>query len=90
MFSMVDAPPDCELSDASTKIRVLELGKNNWDAIRDVAHSGSQEEAFYVMDVDDIIGKHNEWKLKMPRITTFYGNFYILVRLIILSINVGI
>ena len=75
MLSMVDASADGQLADAAPKIHVLEPGKENWDVIRDVAHSGVQEEAFYVMDVDDIIRKHNEWKLEMPRVATFYGYF---------------
>lgn len=56
------------------KIHVLEPGRENWDVIRDVAHSGVQEEAFYVLDVGDIVRKHKEWKLKMPRVSPFYGN----------------
>ena len=75
MLSMVDESADCQLTDAAPKIHVMELGKKNRDFIRDVAHSGIQEEAFYVMDVDDIIRKHNEWKLGMPRVATFYGYF---------------
>lgn len=59
------------------KIHVLEPGKENWDVIRGVAHSGVQEEAFYVLDVGDIIRKHKEWKLKMPRVAPFYGIAYI-------------
>ncbi len=73
MLSMVDASAD--QVDAIPKIHVLEPGKENWDVIRDVAHSGVQEEAFYVMDIGDIIRKHKEWKLKMPRVAPFYGNF---------------
>lgn len=59
---------------AFTKIHVLEPGKDQWDVIRDVANSGVQEEAFYVLDVGDIVRKHKEWKLKLPRVTPFYGN----------------
>ena len=73
MLSMVDASADCQLADGAPKIHVLEPGKENWDVIRDVAHSGVQEEAFYVLDVGDIIRKHKEWKLKMPRVAPFYG-----------------
>ncbi|XP_057377683.1 ornithine decarboxylase-like [Daphnia carinata] len=71
MLSMVDASAD--QADAIPKIHVLEPGKENWDVIRDVAHSGVQEEAFYVMDIGDIIRKHKEWKLKMPRVAPFYA-----------------
>ena len=59
---------------APPKIHVLEPGKENWDVIRDVANSGVQEEAFYVLDVGDLIRKHKDWKLKMPRVAPFYGN----------------
>ena len=57
----------------SQKMRVLEPGKGTWDVIREIAYSGVQDDTFYVLDVDDIIRKHNEWKLKMPRVTRFYG-----------------
>ena len=57
------------------KIHVLDAGKENWDVIRDIAHSGVQEEAFYVLDMGDIVRKHKEWKLKLPRVQPFYGNF---------------
>lgn len=58
---------------AFTKIHVLEPGKDQWDVIRDVANSGVQEEAFYVLDVGDIVRKHKEWKLKLPRVAPFYA-----------------
>ena len=32
-----------------------------------------QEEAFYVLDVGDIISKHNQWKRKLPRVEPHYG-----------------
>lgn len=58
----------------SHEMRVLEPGKGTWDVIREIAHSGVQDDTFYVLDVDDIVRKHTEWKLKMPRVTPFYGN----------------
>ena len=71
---MLSAASDIDIAvDGSPKIHVLEPGKENWDVIRGVAHSGVQEEAFYVLDVGDIIRKHKEWKLKMPRVSPFYG-----------------
>jgi hypothetical protein len=33
-----------------------------------------QEEAFYVCDVGDVVRKHKEWKLKLPRVEPHYGN----------------
>ena len=39
-----------------------------------ILHSGQvQEEAFYVCDIGDIVHKHREWKLKMPRVEPHYG-----------------
>lgn len=63
----------------SPKIHVLESGKKNWDVIRDVAHSGIQEDAFYILDLGDIIRKHKEWILSMPRVTPFYGKLLHLI-----------
>lgn len=64
---------NCSEDAVFTKIHVLEPGKDQWDVIRDVANSGAQEEAFYVLDVGDIVRKHKEWKLKLPRVTPFYA-----------------
>lgn len=57
----------------SAKIHVLEPGNETLDVIRTLANSGVQEEAFYILDVGDVIRKHEEWKLKMPRVSPFYG-----------------
>jgi len=32
-----------------------------------------QEEAFYVLDVGDIVRKHKDWMLKLPRVEPHYG-----------------
>ena len=58
----------------ASKMHILEAGKGIWDVIGDVARSGHQEEAFYVLDAGDIVRKHKEWKLKLPRVQPFYGN----------------
>lgn len=55
------------------KISVLDPDQGILNVIRGLANSGVQEEAFYVLDVDDIVRKHNEWKQKMPRGKPFYG-----------------
>ena len=55
------------------KISVLDPDQDIFNVIRGLANSGVQEEAFYVLDVDDIVRKHNEWKQKMPRVKPFYG-----------------
>jgi ornithine decarboxylase len=40
-----------------------------------------QEEAFYVLDVGDIISKHNQWQKKLPRVEPHYGKKLILCTL---------
>ena len=41
--------------------------------IDETIKSGNLEEAFYVCNVDDLIAKHQNWLLKMPRIRPFYA-----------------
>lgn len=41
-----------------------------------------QEEAFYVMDVGNIISKHDQWQRKLPRVEPHYGNELIFVYLV--------
>jgi hypothetical protein len=47
-----------------------------------------QEEAFYVCDIGDIVRKHKEWKLKLPRVEPHYGKtlshiiFYVLLSIL--------
>ena len=58
---------------AKDEILILEPGQTKWDFIRHLVRSREQEEAFLVMDLDDIVRKHKQWKLKLPRIVPFYG-----------------
>lgn len=41
--------------------------------INDIATSGLQEEAFYVLDIGDIVSKHQVWKEKLPRVNPYYA-----------------
>jgi ornithine decarboxylase len=43
------------------------------DVIRDTIINSNSEEAFYVVDIQDILRKHKNWLLKMPRIEPFYA-----------------
>ncbi len=58
---------------SSSKIHVLQQGTKIWDAIQSIANCEVNDDAFYVLDVDDIVRKHNEWRLKLPRVNPFYG-----------------
>lgn len=54
------------------KIRILESHQENLDFIRDMVVSGITN-SFFLLNVGEIIRKHEEWKFKMPRVTPFYG-----------------
>ncbi|XP_046682080.1 ornithine decarboxylase-like [Homalodisca vitripennis] len=54
-------------------IHVLDSKTTPQDVLRAIALSGVQENAFYVLDVGDIVQKHQEWKIKMPRVEPFYA-----------------
>jgi ornithine decarboxylase len=43
------------------------------DIIRDTIINGNCEDAFYVVDIQDILRKHKNWLLKMPRVQPFYA-----------------
>lgn len=43
------------------------------DIIRDTIINGNSEDAFYVVDIQDILRKHKNWLLKMPRVQPFYA-----------------
>ncbi|XP_047120199.1 ornithine decarboxylase 1-like [Schistocerca piceifrons] len=62
-----------KLSNLDERIHVMDAGANVWNIIKDIAESGVQEEAFYVCDIGDIMKKHKEWKLKMPRVQPYYA-----------------
>jgi len=72
----IDFSNDCAVPENEmdvTKIHVLEPGKEMWDVVHQLANNVEQEEAFYVLDVGDVIRKHKEWKLKLPRVQPFYA-----------------
>jgi len=46
--------------------------------MKNIAMSGLQEEAFYVLDIGDIVQKHKIWKEKLPRVEPYYGKSLII------------
>lgn len=44
-----------------------------WDIIRDIARTESQEDAFYVCDLGNIVEKYGVWRKALPRVQPFYG-----------------
>ncbi|XP_032665387.1 ornithine decarboxylase 1-like [Odontomachus brunneus] len=55
------------------RIHVLDHESNVMTVIKDIAMSGLQEEAFYVLDIGDIVRKHQIWKEKLPRVEPYYA-----------------
>ncbi|XP_049763581.1 ornithine decarboxylase 1-like [Schistocerca cancellata] len=62
-----------QLSNNDELIHVMDTSTNVWSTIKDIADSGLQEDPFCVCDVSDIIKKHEEWIVKLPRIQPFYA-----------------
>uniref|UniRef100_A0A646QEW9 ornithine decarboxylase n=1 Tax=Hemiscolopendra marginata TaxID=943146 RepID=A0A646QEW9_9MYRI len=56
----------------SGAIHIIE-DKSAWDIIREIASRPEQEEPFYVVDLSDLVWKHKQWKLKLPRVEPFYA-----------------
>ncbi|XP_011062600.1 PREDICTED: ornithine decarboxylase 1-like isoform X1 [Acromyrmex echinatior] len=54
-------------------IQVVNDSVNNIDVIRDIIKTEKPEDAFYVMDVGDIIKRHQEWISKMPKVVPHYA-----------------
>lgn len=67
-----------KVTNLDERIHVLDSASNVTTVIKDIALSGMQEEAFYVLDIGDIVRKHQIWKEKMPRVSPYYGKIIII------------
>lgn len=55
------------------RVHVLDSNTDVWSVIRNIAESGTQEDAFYVCDIGDIVNKHKVWKELLPRVEPHYA-----------------
>ena len=62
-----------KVTNLDERIHVLDNASNAMTVIRDIAMSGVQEEAFYVLDIGDIVQKYQIWKEKLPRVHPYYA-----------------
>lgn len=62
-----------KVANLDERIHVLDNSSNVMTVINEIAESGLQEEAFYVLDVGDIVKKHQIWKELLPRVEPFYA-----------------
>lgn len=66
-----------KVTNLDERIHVLDSESNVMTVIKDIATSGLQDEAFYVLDIGDIVQKHQIWKEKLPRVEPYYGKLSI-------------
>lgn len=62
-----------KVTNLDERIHVLDSKSNVMTVIKNIAMSGLQEEAFYVLNIGDIVLKHQIWKEKLPRVEPYYG-----------------
>lgn len=62
----------------SEVIQVVDDKNDTFGLIKNLIESRGQEEAFYLLDVGDIINKHKTWLNKMPRVEPHFGKLIIL------------
>lgn len=62
-----------KVTNLDERIHVLDSESNVMTVIKNIAMSGLQEEAFYVLDIGDIVQKHQIWKEKLPRVDPYYA-----------------
>lgn len=55
------------------EIKVFDDAVDNMDVIKTIVDRKNQEDAFYILDIGDIINKHREWITKIPRVAPHYG-----------------
>lgn len=62
-----------KISNLDERIHVLDSTSTVYSVLKDIAESGSQEDAFYVCDISSVVKKHQEFKTFLPRVTPFYA-----------------
>ncbi|KAG7204474.1 hypothetical protein KM043_004906 [Ampulex compressa] len=55
------------------EIKVFEDAANEKDIIKSIINMEDQEDAFYTLDIADIVHKHEDWINKMPRVVPHYA-----------------
>jgi len=56
-----------------SRVHILNDQSNVWTTIKGIVENTNQEDAFYVMDIGEIVKKHNEWMTMLPRVTPHYA-----------------
>lgn len=61
------------IGEIEEQIHILEPQSTAMTVLKNIIDSGVQEDAFYVLDVGEIVRQHKEWKMKLPRVEPFYA-----------------
>lgn len=73
------------------EIKIFDDAMNDMDIIRTITNKESQENAFYIADIGNVIRKHQEWIAKLPKVIPYFGiwifYFYILNNALIENLN---
>ncbi|CAG9860321.1 unnamed protein product [Phyllotreta striolata] len=62
-----------KIPNSDARVHVLDQNSDVWTVIRDIASRAHQEDAFYVMNIGEIINKYDQWTSKLPRVTPHYA-----------------
>lgn len=54
-------------------ITLYDDDKSNLDIMKSIIEVNGQEEAFYVLDIEDVLRKHKRWLEKMPRVVPHFA-----------------
>ncbi|XP_043260342.1 ornithine decarboxylase 2-like isoform X1 [Colletes gigas] len=57
----------------SIDVKLFEDTANDIDIIKTIIDTDNNEEPFYILDVADIVQKHQNWIAKMPRVSPHYA-----------------
>lgn len=68
---------------SNERVNVVDEDWNVWGSIVETTSSRRQEEAFYILDLGDIVDKFRRWKDKMPRVEPYYGKCFKWLNLIL-------
>lgn len=55
------------------EILVLDEPKDKVEIMKEIIKRNDQEDAFYILDLGDIINKHRSWREKFTRVDPYFG-----------------
>ena len=56
-------------------LRIFDDEMSNADIVKNIISSENQDDAFHILDVNDIVTKHTLWLSKIPQVIPYFGTF---------------